>query len=121
MADFHNTHSAEATNVRGLRLRLEEEERMGARIKVIVENTPSGRRSIYRTVNSGGTFGASPLQQHIGLGKAARIVDVEIFWPVSNTRQHFANVAKNQVVEIRELTDRATPLVRKASPLGGRK
>ncbi len=36
MADFHNTHNAdEATNVRGLRLRLEEEERMGARIKVI--------------------------------------------------------------------------------------
>src|SRR5687767_13946661 len=36
MADFHNAHDAdEATNVRGLRLRLEEEERMGARIKVI--------------------------------------------------------------------------------------
>jgi len=36
MADFHRTHDAgEATNGRGLRLRLEEEERMGARIKVI--------------------------------------------------------------------------------------
>jgi cell division protein FtsZ len=36
MADFHNVHDAdEATNVRGLRLRLEEEERLGARIKVI--------------------------------------------------------------------------------------
>ena len=36
MADFHKTHDAdEATNGRGLRLRLEEEERMGARIKVI--------------------------------------------------------------------------------------
>ena len=79
---------------------------IGARIKVTVENAPAGRRSIYRTVNSGGSFGASPLQQHIGLGKAARIVDLEVFWPVSNTRQHFANVAKNQVVEIRELDDR---------------
>ena len=28
---------------------------------VTVENTPGGTRSIYRTVNSGGTFGASPL------------------------------------------------------------
>ena len=69
-------------------------------------------------MNSGGTFGASPLQQHIGLGKAARIVDLEVFWPVSNTRQHFANVAKNQVIEIRELEDRVTPLARKPSPLG---
>jgi tetratricopeptide (TPR) repeat protein len=91
---------------------------IGARIKVTVENTPGGRRSIYRTVNSGGSFGASPLQQHIGLGKAARIVDVEVFWPVSNTRQHFASVAKNQVIEIRELEDRVTPLARKPSPLG---
>jgi hypothetical protein len=70
-------------------------------------------------VNSGGTFGASPLQQHIGLGKAARIVDLEVFWPVSNTRQHFANVAKNQVIEVRELSDVVTPLQRKPAPLGG--
>ena len=70
-------------------------------------------------MNSGGSFGASPLQQHIGLGKAARIVDVEVCWPASNTRQHFANVAKNQVIEIRELDDRVTPLQRKPSPLGG--
>jgi hypothetical protein len=91
---------------------------IGARITVTVENGASGKRSIYRTVNSGGSFGASPLQQHIGLGKAARIVDLEVFWPVSKTRQHFANVAKNQVIEIRELDERVTPLVRKPAPLG---
>jgi tetratricopeptide (TPR) repeat protein len=94
---------------------------IGARVKVTVENAGGGRRSIARTVTSGGSFGASPLQQHIGLGKAARIVDLEVFWPVSNTRQHFADVAKNQVVEIRELSDTVTPLARKPSPLGGRK
>ena len=94
---------------------------IGARITVTVENGGGAKRSIYRTVNSGGSFGASPLQQHIGLGKTARIVDLEVFWPVSNTRQHFANVAKNQVVEIRELEDRVSPLARKALPLGGRR
>ena len=73
---------------------------------------------IHRTVNSGGSFGASPLQQHIGLGKAARITEVEVFWPVSNTRQRFANVGKNQVVEIRELDDKVAPLTRKPAPLG---
>ena len=91
---------------------------IGARIKITVETAAGGTRSMYRTVNSGGSFGASPLQQHIGLGKAARIVDVEVFWPVSNTRQHFANVAKNQVIEIRELSDVVTPLQRKPAPLG---
>jgi hypothetical protein len=42
-----------------------------------------------------------------------------VFWPVSNTRQHFANVGKNQVVEIREGDQSVTPLVRKPAPLGG--
>ena len=42
---------------------------IGAGIKVAVKNAGAGTRSIYRTVGSGGSFGASPLQQHIGLGK----------------------------------------------------
>ena len=70
---------------------------IGARIKVTVENEGRGTRSIYRSVGSGGSFGASPLEQHIGLGKSARIVDLEIWWPASNTRQHFAGLGKNQV------------------------
>jgi hypothetical protein len=61
------------------------------------------------------------LQQHIGLGKAVRMVDLEVFWPVSNTRQRFANVAKNQVIEIRELADSVAPLARKPLPMGGAK
>src|SRR5258708_4503029 len=40
---------------------------IGARIAVTVENEGAGRRTIYRQVSSGGTFGASPLEQHIGL------------------------------------------------------
>src|SRR5262245_59319237 len=59
---------------------------IGARIKLTVENEGRGTRSIYRLVGSGGSFGASPLEQHIGLGKSARIVDLEIWWPGSNTR-----------------------------------
>lgn len=44
---------------------------IGARISVTVENA-GVRRTIHRTVNSGGSFGASPLQQHVGLGRDAR-------------------------------------------------
>ncbi len=75
---------------------------IGARIKVTVENEGLGKRSIDRTVGSGGSFGASPLQQHIGLGKSARIVDLEIQWPASGTRQRFQDLKKNRSLEIKE-------------------
>jgi tetratricopeptide (TPR) repeat protein len=94
---------------------------IGARIKVTVENAGGGTRSIYRTVGSGGSFGASPLQQHIGLGKAATIVNIEIFWPVSKSRQIFAGVEKNQFLEIRELENKYSKLDRKPFQLGGAK
>jgi hypothetical protein len=87
---------------------------IGARIKVTVENQGQGTRSIYRTVGSGGSFGASPLQQHIGLGKSARIVDLEIWWPTSNTRQNFHNVETNHFLEIREFAETYTRLQRKS-------
>ena len=94
---------------------------IGARIKVTVESADGKRREVYRTVNTGGSFGASPLQQHIGLGKASRIVEVEVNWPASGTRQVFADVPKNQVIEIREMTDGFATLDRKPLPLGGRR
>jgi hypothetical protein len=93
---------------------------IGARIKVTVEAAGGARRSIYRTVSSGGSFGASPLEQHVGLGKASRIVEVEVRWPVSGTRQLFTDVAKNQIIEIREMADGYTRVNRAALPLGGR-
>jgi len=94
---------------------------IGARIKVTVENEGQGARSIYRTVGSGGSFGASPLEQHIGLGKAAHIKEIEIWWPVSKTRQTFSNVDKNQFLEIKELAKEYAKLERKSFKLGGSK
>jgi hypothetical protein len=70
-------------------------------------------------VSSGGSFGASPLEQHIGLGKDARIVDLELWWPASSTRQHFAHVDKDQFLEIRELATDYARLDRPVVQLGG--
>jgi hypothetical protein len=98
---------------------------IGARIIVRVENgdaagqSAPAARSISRTVTSGGSFGASPLQQHIGLGRNARIIEVEVWWPTSNTRQRFVSVPKNGIIEIREMADRFATLDRKPMPLGG--
>jgi hypothetical protein len=91
---------------------------IGARIAVTVEGA-DGKRTIHRSVGSGGSFGASPLQQHIGLGAAARNVDVEIWWPTSNTRQRYLNVGKNQLLEITEFARDFTRLQRLSLRLGG--
>jgi hypothetical protein len=93
---------------------------IGARIKLTVENEGQGLRTIHRSVGSGGSFGASPLEQHIGLGKAARIVEIEIWWPASNTRQRLTGLEKNQSVEITELATSYTSLERRPITLGGR-
>ena len=76
-------------------------------------------RFIFRTVGSGGSFGASPLTQHIGLGKSAHILDLEIDWPVSKTIQHFSNVAPDQFLEIKEFSKDYEKLSRPAFRLGG--
>jgi tetratricopeptide (TPR) repeat protein len=93
---------------------------IGARIKVTVENEGVGQRFIYRTVGSGGSFGASPLQQHIGLGKSANMVNLEIWWPATNTRQTFSNVGKNEFLEIKEFEKEYTKLERPRVRLGGK-
>jgi hypothetical protein len=92
---------------------------VGARIKLTVENDGRETRSIYRSIGSGGSFGASPLEQHIGLGRSARIIDLEVWWPVSHTRQRFAGLGKNQSVEITELAQSYTRIERHPVKLGG--
>jgi len=74
---------------------------IGARIKVTVA-TGSGQRVIYKTVNSGGSFGANPLRQEIGLGQAGSITEVEIFWPASGTRQTFSRLLADHCYQIQE-------------------
>ena len=74
---------------------------IGARIRVNI--LESGiPRSIYRHVNSGGSFGANPLRQTIGLGKAARIETLEVFWPTTGLTQHFTDLPVDQIVQIVE-------------------
>ncbi len=60
---------------------------IGARIEVVVGGTEEGRRSIHGVVSSGGSFGASPLEQHLGLGRASRIEEIRVRWPVASGYQ----------------------------------
>ncbi len=95
---------------------------IGARIRVTVKDQAGAARSIYRTVGSGGSFGASPLEQHIGLGKSAQILSIEIWWPDgSKTPQTFSDVGKNQFLQIKEFATEYTKLERHPVRLGGAK
>ena len=74
---------------------------IGTKIKVsFKENGVS--RSVYRIVNSGGSFGASSLRMEIGVGQAAVIDQVEVIWPKSRKKQVFKNIQPNQCIKIIE-------------------
>jgi hypothetical protein len=73
---------------------------IGARIAVTV-TTAAGAEVIHASVTSGGSFGASPLRQTIGLGEARAIQSVDVRWP-SGLTQRFANVAMDATYRLRE-------------------
>lgn len=75
---------------------------IGARIKAIVETKGGSVRAIHRTVSTGGSFGASSLQQEIGLGAAQAVRAIEVTWPATGTTQRFEGVGRDQIVQIRE-------------------
>ncbi|MEZ5009070.1 MAG: CRTAC1 family protein [Chitinophagales bacterium] len=75
---------------------------IGAKIKVNVLDVNNNKRTIYRTVSTGGSYGASELTQNIGLGKVMKIETIEITWPITNEHQLITNVEKNQFIKIIE-------------------
>jgi hypothetical protein len=105
-------HNPGSTN-RWLKLKLEgtksNRAAIGARINVTVQ-TPNGPRHIYRTVNSGGSFGSNPLRQEIGLGNAAKIESVEIKWPASGIRQVLTELELDHSYRVREGDSKALPM-----------
>lgn len=84
---------------------------LGARITVRVQ-TPHGTRTFRSLVSGGGSYGGSPLTQHIGLGDATRIDSIEVTWPRSGKTQPFDHLVMDRcyrlvegVVEIPSLTN----------------
>ena len=75
---------------------------ISARIKATIAEPGAATRSIHRVVTSGGSFGSSSFQQHIGIGQAERIQTLEVWWPTSNTRQVLSDVRPGRTIEIVE-------------------
>ncbi len=103
---------------RWLKLRLEgvtsNRSAIGAKIRVVVQ-TPAGERSIYKTVNSGGSFGANPLRQELGLGDALTIDRVEVFWPATGKTQTLTDLEVDHSYSVRE--DQASASVLNLQPV----
>jgi hypothetical protein len=78
---------------------------IGARITLRLGAGEEASPLRYREVSSGGSFGASSLVQHIGVGKAKVVDSLEVYWPVSRTTQAFHRVPVNRFLEIHELDD----------------
>ncbi len=77
---------------------------IGARIRVTVIED-GARRDVHAVVGSGGSFGASSLEQEIGLGSADAVESLEVYWPTSGIRQIFEEAPLDTALEIREGAD----------------
>jgi tetratricopeptide (TPR) repeat protein len=82
---------------------------IGSRLKITI--TENGqKRFIYRDVNSGGSFGSSPLRREIGLGTATKIDELEIRWHGSDAVEVFRDIAVDQFLKVTEGTHKPEPV-----------
>jgi hypothetical protein len=78
---------------------------IGAKIKLTFND--GGRvRSVYKVLNSGGSFGCNPLLQQMGIGKATSVKKLEIKWPGCSHVQTFQNIKADQQIHITEGNDK---------------
>ena len=68
---------------------------VGSQLKIVLKEGKN-LRSIYRKVNSGGSFGASSFKQHLGLGTATTIDTLQITWAGSGNTQTLTELSVNQ-------------------------
>ncbi len=82
---------------------------IGSRVAVTV-NEDGKSRTIYRSVGSGGSFGANSLQVEIGLGRATRIERVQVQWAGSGTKTELIGLAPNRIYRVVEGEKKAVQL-----------
>ena len=83
---------------------------IGAELRAEFVDGDGTKRQVCRDVRTGGSFGCNPLRQTLGVGKAAKIDRLEIYWPRSDTRQTFTDVAVDRAVVVTEGRDELVPL-----------
>ncbi len=77
---------------------------IGARLHAEVEPPQMGSvHSVYRYVNSGGSFGANPLRRKRSASESAAMIrSLEVYWPTTGETQRFEKLPDNQLIRITE-------------------
>jgi hypothetical protein len=88
---------------------------IGTRIKVVTDGDKP--LVVHRHISSGSSFGANPLEQTIGLGKAKRVAVLQVEWPTSGTTQILRDIQANQKIELTEFDQGYKTLSHKPIPL----
>jgi hypothetical protein len=92
---------------------------VGARIRAVIDENGT-ERSVYREVGSGGCFGANPLRQTLGLGKATAVKTLEIRWPRSRKVQTLRDVPIDRTIRVVEGRDGFEAVALPRTVLGGK-
>jgi hypothetical protein len=92
---------------------------IGARLRAVFQDGET-ERSVYRHVKSGGCFGANPLRQVLGLGKADKVKTLEVLWPRTGKTQTVSDVPKGHMIRIVEGKDGYTTVPLARTVLGGK-
>ncbi|MBM3973465.1 MAG: CRTAC1 family protein [Planctomycetes bacterium] len=93
---------------------------IGARLRVVFDEN-GVERSVWRDVGSGGCFGANPLRQHLGLGKATALKRLEVRWPKSGATQTLRDLPIDATIRVVEGQDGFVKLELPQTMLGGAK
>jgi hypothetical protein len=88
---------------------------IGVRVAITIREGKEKRR-IFRVVGYGSSFGGNPLRQHIGVGDAKIVDEIEVIWPVSQLVQKFSNVEVDGFYRLREGDRKLTRVERPAFP-----
>jgi hypothetical protein len=84
--------------------------------KLELEFTDNGvKRKVFSVVNSGGSYGASSLEKHIGLGTAKSIDKLTIYWASDPKKQEHFNIPSNEKILVNRKGDLQIVPVRKFS------
>ena len=74
---------------------------IGARLRLTLP-AEGGSRSVHHTVSTGGSFGANPIRQELGLGSATQVLALDILWPGSGTHQTITNLPADHFYRLHE-------------------
>ena len=75
---------------------------IGAKVRLDLVSPDAGRRSLYRVIGGGSSFGGNSLAPTIGLGDAKSIEALTVTWPGSGAVQTFGDLAMDESIELTE-------------------